>query len=743
MSRRIARPALTRPLIALLAAAGFAVACGSAQATQPTPTPVCGASTCTITFPAAGDAYTWTVPANILGPLSLDVQGAAGGDVDGTTTGGNGARVVGQLTATAGQVLTISPGGSGTQGAGGWNGGGAGTAGEFNYGNSTASIWLQRYGQGGGGASDIRMGGTALTNRIIVAGGGGGASRHSGEASKSTCGSCDFGTYSANGGNAGATGANGAGPTSTSAGSLFAYGKGATATAGGAGGYWHPYGGNGYSGAAGASGLGGNANGVGGGGGGGGWFGGGGGTWANCTCRAAGGGGGGSSYAAPSIANAATTAGFRNGDGQIAITYPYGAAPMLVAAAPTAFATPGTAYSYTFTATGSPAPTFTVSSGALPAGLSLSAGGVLTGTPMIAGVSTFAVTATNSQGMATSATLTIAVDTKPVFTAYSAPDATVDMPYGYTFAAGSATPSAIAVTAGTLPPGLELVAGTAAGTAKLSGTPTTAGTFAFTLTATNAAGSTSQQVTITTMAAAPMLGTAQMTVGAGRSGTTRLPMTAGVEVMAPRGSMLASATSTMYADLGAVGDSQQGLSVRAGGLILIGRATTTGGAVGAATLQQMIPLNARGNRLAHRYFDLPVVIVTVSTNAAGQTMTTRTMSTIMLNRQTIAPAGGTYDTLATGLNNAGDQYVATVARLVTGRVKSITCIGYADERGSRALNFQLGAGRAASLCTALRAAGVRAGRWKTVSRGPNFPRAKGMNAAAWAKNRRAEILIIR
>ena len=54
--------------------------------------------------------------------------------------------------------------------------------------------------------------------------------------------------------------------------------------------------------------------------------------------------------------------------------------------------TVGTAYSYTFTASGVPAPTFAVSSGSLPAGLTLSSAGVLAGTPTSPGTSTFIVT---------------------------------------------------------------------------------------------------------------------------------------------------------------------------------------------------------------------------------------------------------------------------------------------------------------------------------------------------------------
>jgi lysophospholipase L1-like esterase len=70
----------------------------------------------------------------------------------------------------------------------------------------------------------------------------------------------------------------------------------------------------------------------------------------------------------------------------------------------------GGSYSATLTASGSPAPTFSVQSGTLPAGLTLNAiTGVLSGTPTTAGTFTGVFAATNSQGTVTQAfTFTVA-----------------------------------------------------------------------------------------------------------------------------------------------------------------------------------------------------------------------------------------------------------------------------------------------------------------------------------------------
>jgi CshA-type fibril repeat protein len=181
--------------------------------------------------------------------------------------------------------------------------------------------------------------------------------------------------------------------------------------------------------------------------------------------------------------------------------------PVFVLASPPSTATVGTAYpSYSFTAIGVPTPTFSVASGTLPTGLSLSSAGVLSGTPSAAGTFTFAVSVSNSAGSATSSTRTITVaptPVLPVFTASSAPSsATVLSAYsGYTFTASGVPAPTFAVATGALPLGMTL---SSAGV--LSGTPILTGTSTFTVSATNTAGSvnsSSQSITVDPIAVAP------------------------------------------------------------------------------------------------------------------------------------------------------------------------------------------------------------------------------------------------
>jgi len=66
--------------------------------------------------------------------------------------------------------------------------------------------------------------------------------------------------------------------------------------------------------------------------------------------------------------------------------------------------------------------------------------------------------------------------------------------------------------------------------------------------------------------------------------------------------------------------------------------------------------------------------------------------------------------------------------------------GHTDERGTREYNIGLGERRARSVADALRSMGVSASQINLISYGEERPAQLGSNEAAWAKNRRVEIV---
>ena len=110
--------------------------------------------------------------------------------------------------------------------------------------------------------------------------------------------------------------------------------------------------------------------------------------------------------------------------------------------APSANGTVGSTYSFSYAASGFPAPTFSLTSGALPTGLSLSTAGVLSGTCTVAGTFTGVVTATNSNGSDTQG-FSIVVDKGTASIALSGLTQTYDgSPKGVT---ATPTPSGLSV----------------------------------------------------------------------------------------------------------------------------------------------------------------------------------------------------------------------------------------------------------------------------------------------------------
>ena len=153
-------------------------------------------------------------------------------------------------------------------------------------------------------------------------------------------------------------------------------------------------------------------------------------------------------------------------------------------------AVPATPYSNILHALGGVgADTYAVTSGALPAGLTMSRGGVISGTPQIPSsslTSSFVVTATDSTGNTAAATYSITVPALSIGGLAVLPSAAVGAEYVYRMlSAGVVGAPSWRLSAGTLPAGLTLDS-----TGMISGTPTTAGSRTFSVTLSDSTGRT-------------------------------------------------------------------------------------------------------------------------------------------------------------------------------------------------------------------------------------------------------------
>ncbi|MGC2635841.1 MAG: putative Ig domain-containing protein [Acidobacteriaceae bacterium] len=176
----------------------------------------------------------------------------------------------------------------------------------------------------------------------------------------------------------------------------------------------------------------------------------------------------------------------------------------------------GTIYSSSVSATGGAgALTFAVTSGSLPAGLSLASSGVLTGTPTTAGASSFKVTASDAYGDTGSATFSITIN-YPQLTV-----TTSSLPTGYV---GTAYPStALAASGGSnsgyswtwsAASGSSLPAGLSLSTSgMISGKPASAGTFSVVVTVKDSASNTANATLAMTVDPAVSVTTASLPNG--------------------------------------------------------------------------------------------------------------------------------------------------------------------------------------------------------------------------------------
>jgi len=167
--------------------------------------------------------------------------------------------------------------------------------------------------------------------------------------------------------------------------------------------------------------------------------------------------------------------------------------------------------------------TWAISSGTLPAGLTLSQTGTISGTPTTTQQRTFTVRATQGTEVATRQ-YTINVTAPPSFSILnqSFSDAFVDEPYGEELAATNIPPGegSWTISAGALPPGLSI--GSTLFSTVISGVPTTPGTYDFTLRLEWESEVATRDFTIQVVVAPLELGDFSIFVPLGYSSTTQL-----------------------------------------------------------------------------------------------------------------------------------------------------------------------------------------------------------------------------
>jgi len=190
--------------------------------------------------------------------------------------------------------------------------------------------------------------------------------------------------------------------------------------------------------------------------------------------------------------------------------------------------TEGVAGTFTFTTSSPHTVTFSLLTGALAPGTSLTSAGVLSGTPSAASAGVYTFTVGADDGFSTGTqTFTLNVDPAPpiVFTNADSDTWTKDVANSFTFTTTGGYPAvdAFSLQSGVLPPGVSL---SSAGV--LSGTPTVAGEYHFTVRASNGVASADQLFTLTVQGAPTITSADTVTFTVGTSGSFSVITSGGV-----------------------------------------------------------------------------------------------------------------------------------------------------------------------------------------------------------------------
>ena len=330
----------------------------------------------------------------------------------------------------------------------------------------------------------------------------------------------------------------------------------------------------------------------------------------------------------------------------------------VIASSTTASAITGSAFTYSILATNSPT---SFGASGLPAGITVNTGnGIISGTPSVSGTFVVTITATNAGGTGSQGlSLTITAATiAPSITSAAPVGGTVGTAYTHTFTAGGTTPVNWSIATGALPPGVTLNAASGI----LSGTPTAAGSFGFTIQAANGTPpNATQSVTIVIAAAAPptvglSLSSPTVTVGSGAVGLvlnfanpSAAPLAGGTFTLTfPAGVVTATSPGIVNSCGGAFSSAPGSTAIAASGLAI--------GANGSCALGVSVSSAVTGSYI----FTFPAGAFTASSSsntvASNVTLTVIALATPTINfafvPASITVAGSTVGTLTISNSNA-------------------------------------------------------------------------------------------
>ena len=201
--------------------------------------------------------------------------------------------------------------------------------------------------------------------------------------------------------------------------------------------------------------------------------------------------------------------------GTLALVFTITLGPPVITSGATAIGAVASVFAgYQITATNGPLTSGGYGATGLPAGLSVNASGLISGTPTVGGTFNVLVTATNATSTSVAKAVVFTISQfAPVITSPSTAAGQTGVTFSYQITANNGTSNGFSFT-GALPPGLTLNTTTGL----ISGIPTAIGSFAPTVVASNGAGNGSQVTTFNITLGAPVI-----TSGLSASGSLATP----------------------------------------------------------------------------------------------------------------------------------------------------------------------------------------------------------------------------